>query len=564
MYQIFCTVLFAVSFVLLVLLVYFFKNRISLYYAMLFCTIVVTNFGYALLSVAQNEEAADVANMTVYLGACFSPFFLLMCVTELCSVELPKMVRVAGVLVEAAILSVIATNRYHHLYYKSVELVQRGSVIFLEKEYGVLHLLYPVSLLGMVLAGILIISVSFFRKKIVSYITCTVLLILTCLLLLIYGLERYFQFPVELLPLGYVIAQIGVLLLLIRISLYDVTAISADYMMQSMEYGVVVCDNAGRLAGVNEAAKLWFPELAELNIDYVVHREDTGFLRQLQRWIREKDEKENCFFEQNGYVIEARHRCLTQRFGKKIHCISLRDDTQEQKYRKLIENYNENLAREVDEKTEQLSQMRQDITLSMASIVENRDNNTGGHIKRTSDVIKVFVNHLLEEGEQAKLTPAIAKKIINAAPLHDFGKIAIPDRILNKPGKFDPEEYELMKMHPEKGAVIVSQILQNVDDAVFREIAVNIAHYHHEKWDGTGYPSGIAGEQIPYEARIMALADVFDALVSRRVYKERFGYDRVFEMIEEACGTQFDPVLCRKFLECRNELILMYDSYSET
>lgn len=169
-----------------------------------------------------------------------------------------------------------------------------------------------------------------------------------------------------------------------------------------------------------------------------------------------------------------------------------------------------------------MERVQNDIVVGMASIVENRDGNTGGHIQRTSDVVKVFVDSLVQRNSAPALTPDVAQRVVKAAPLHDFGKIAIPDAILNKPGKFTPEEYEAMKQHAEKGAVIAAGILQNSEDTELKAIAVNMAHYHHEKWNGTGYPCGLVGEAIPLEARIMALADVFVALVIKRVYKERF------------------------------------------
>lgn len=143
--------------------------------------------------------------------------------------------------------------------------------------------------------------------------------------------------------------------------------------------------------------------------------------------------------------------------------------------------------------------------------------------------------------------------------MHDLGKIAVDDNILRKPGRYTPEEYEEMKKHSEMGAQVVRMVLEHVEDAEFLETAVNVAHYHHEKWDGSGYPCGLSGENIPMEARIMALADVFDALVSKRCYKEAFGYDRAFAIIEESLGTHFDAKLGRVFLECREELCAFYD-----
>ncbi len=145
--------------------------------------------------------------------------------------------------------------------------------------------------------------------------------------------------------------------------------------------------------------------------------------------------------------------------------------------------------------------------------------------------------------------------------MHDLGKIAIDDVILRKPGKFTDEEYEIMKKHSAEGARIVESVLNEVDDINFKRIAINIAHYHHEKWNGTGYPEKISGEQIPMEARIMALADVFDALVSKRCYKDSFSYDKAFQIIEESLGSHFDPELGKIFIQCRPELQKLYESY---
>ena len=143
--------------------------------------------------------------------------------------------------------------------------------------------------------------------------------------------------------------------------------------------------------------------------------------------------------------------------------------------------------------------------------------------------------------------------------MHDLGKIAVSDLILNKPGKFTPEEFEEMKKHAEKGADIVGQILDGVEDEEFVRVAKNVAHYHHEKWNGEGYPEHLSGIGIPPEARIMALADVFDALVSKRCYKDKMDYDRAFGIIEESLGSHFDPELGKWFLKCRPELEAFYD-----
>ncbi|MBQ8547419.1 MAG: HD domain-containing protein, partial [Lachnospiraceae bacterium] len=148
---------------------------------------------------------------------------------------------------------------------------------------------------------------------------------------------------------------------------------------------------------------------------------------------------------------------------------------------------------------------------------------------------------------------------IKAAPMHDLGKVAIDDAVLRKPGKYTDAEYAEMKRHSAEGARIVESILKGVEDDAFVEVAKNVAYYHHEKWNGFGYPTGKTGTDIPVEARIMALADVFDALVSKRCYKEAFSYDEAFHIIEEALGQHFDPDLGKVFMECRPELEAFYD-----
>ena len=142
--------------------------------------------------------------------------------------------------------------------------------------------------------------------------------------------------------------------------------------------------------------------------------------------------------------------------------------------------------------------------------------------------------------------------------MHDLGKIAVDDAVLKKQGKFTKKDYEKMKKHSEEGATIVARVLKDVDDSLFKDIAINVAHYHHERWDGTGYPKGLKGAEIPIEARIMALADVFDALVSKRCYKEALSFDEAFCIIKESLGSHFDPDLGEIFIECRPQLEILY------
>ena len=197
--------------------------------------------------------------------------------------------------------------------------------------------------------------------------------------------------------------------------------------------------------------------------------------------------------------------------------------------------------------------MHNNLILSMATMVESRDNSTGGHIRRTSEGVRILTDEIRKDNV-FHLEDEYIKNLIKAAPMHDLGKIAVDDKILRKPGKFEPEEFEQMKKHAKEGARIVHTILRGTDDDEFHLVAENMAHYHHERWDGSGYPDGIAGERIPLEARIMAIADVYDALVSKRVYKDSMSFEKADSIIMSGMGTQFDPSLERYYVAARPRL----------
>ncbi len=186
---------------------------------------------------------------------------------------------------------------------------------------------------------------------------------------------------------------------------------------------------------------------------------------------------------------------------------------------------------------------------SMSLIAETRDAETGAHIIRTKEYMKSLADYLHEKNlYKNKLTKNYRNLIYRATPLHDIGKVGIPDAILKKPDKLDKDEYEIMKEHSEIGKNIIENAMKNDENNQFLQIAYNIAYYHHERWDGTGYPCGIKKTEIPLEARMMALADVYDALISKRCYKLSFGFKESEEIIIKGKGTHFDPTLVEAFI----------------
>lgn len=197
---------------------------------------------------------------------------------------------------------------------------------------------------------------------------------------------------------------------------------------------------------------------------------------------------------------------------------------------------------------EQVSDMQFNIITTMADIVESRDGNTGGHIRRTAKYVEVIAKTLRKQEKFPDiLTDQYMADMIVAAPLHDIGKIHVSDIILNKPGRLTEEEFEIMKSHAAAGKELLLRAKQQLGESTYLNIAIDMAAYHHEWWNGTGYPDKITGQDIPLCARIMAVADVFDALVSKRCYKSAMPLEKAYSIISEESGTHFDPEVVEAF-----------------
>ena len=214
------------------------------------------------------------------------------------------------------------------------------------------------------------------------------------------------------------------------------------------------------------------------------------------------------------------------------------------------------LSSRVQEEMEKRNDMQLHVIEDLASVIETRDLETGKHIIRTKEYVKMLSREMAKYDEYKDvLTDKLIDQIENTAPLHDVGKIAVSDTILLKPAKLTKEEFELMKVHTIKGGEMIQSIFRNLNDDAFFEVAFDIAKYHHERWDGSGYPEGLKHEEIPLSARIMALADVFDALTQKRVYKPAFPPEEALLEIKRCAGTQFDPKMTEIFLSLSDELI---------
>jgi len=237
------------------------------------------------------------------------------------------------------------------------------------------------------------------------------------------------------------------------------------------------------------------------------------------------------------------------------------------KVQDFLRDQNSYLESEVNNRTAEVMAI-QDVTIhAMASLAETRDSDTGNHIRRTQHYVKKLA-------EKLRLHPRFSyfldddkniQMLYKSAPLHDIGKVGIPDRILLKPGRFEPAEFEIMKTHTTLGRDAIQQAEMELGIKMpFLSMAKEIALSHQEKWDGSGYPEGLSGDDIPISARLMALADVYDALISRRVYKEGMPHEKAVQIIAEGKSTHFDPDIVDAFLEIQEEFRLIATTYADS
>ncbi len=228
-----------------------------------------------------------------------------------------------------------------------------------------------------------------------------------------------------------------------------------------------------------------------------------------------------------------------------------------------LEEKNNQLENIVETQNKTITEMQMATIFSLAKLAQSRDDDTGKHLERVQKYCYALSKQLAEKPKfKNVVTDEFIKNIVYASPLHDIGKVGIPDSVLLKPGKFTPEEFEEMKKHTTLGAETLEEVYGKFPKNEFVKMGIDIAKYHHERWDGTGYPEGLKGEEIPLSARIMAIADVYDALSSKRLYKEAYNHKKCMEIMIEGRGTQFDPDLIDALVEIKEDFALINQLYN--
>lgn len=233
--------------------------------------------------------------------------------------------------------------------------------------------------------------------------------------------------------------------------------------------------------------------------------------------------------------------------------------------RQFLADQNHHLEHLVDERTEELARMQDATILAMASLAETRDNETGNHIRRTQNYVAELARQLRGHPRfSTLLTEKNIELLYKSAPLHDIGKVGVPDRILLKPGKLDDDEFAIMKLHTVYGRDTIISVETHLGGSNgFLTFAREITYSHQEKWDGSGYPEGLKGDAIPIAARLMAVADVYDALISRRVYKPAFSHDKAATIMKEGRGSHFDPDMLDAFVQIEDRFRAIADQYRD-
>ncbi len=540
----------------------------------IFLFIPIAEIGYLMRAISSNLEEALLANKIIYLGGCFLAMFITFSIMNLFQLKIPRIVGLIMTASSVLMYGVILMIGINGAFYKSVKFDIIDGEVVLTKEYGPLHTVFYVMVAVYTAIGVALLVYSMTKKKgVVSYRTTFLMILTEVISVVSFFFGHSISKRLELLPAAFIVFQAIFLIIMERTGMYNISITEASAMIDKAENGFIALDIHRRFIGANITARKFFLTLANQEVDewFNIDKEP---LSNVDAWLDEFDRlAKNSKGDRKTLEIEhsVEHHDRFYKFiinylrdDRRIkgYQIVIIDETEERRYTNLLEKYNSDLEEEVEKKTEHIQEIQDKMVLGLAEMVEGRDFSTGGHIKRTSQGVKFLIEEMLKDPD-CMVDKHFKSLMVKAAPMHDLGKIAVDDKILRKEGRFEPWEYEIMKTHAAKGAEMVKKVLTGVEDPEFELLAENVAHYHHERMDGSGYPDHLKGEEIPFEARIMAIADVYDALVSKRCYKDKYSFEKAFEIIEEGMGTQFDESLNKYFLAARPKLEEYYSSLDD-
>ncbi len=500
--------------------------------------------GALLVMLSENISGARTALKMEYLGnAMFFVFFVTFLLAYL-NAKIPWAVKALWSAFEVAAVGIYWNNTLRELFFGTYTYQQHPFYhVYTARLTPLVVCLIRNGILLAILAGLLLWTAVLFlrtnhRAERIRFLRIGLaeFAVITMLTLQLFVLPE-----LDLLPVVAAISLLAVVISICNDRYYRVTDSGRKWLFSEMHDPFIMTDRNYCYLDSNEEAVKLFPELKSI-------RRGEAVPEGLQH-LFETDED---ISEYDGHYYERKLTELEDH-GKQIgYALLLDDDSDQKEIRDILEEL-------VEQKTRHIQKVQDSIITGMASVIDSRDDNTGGHIMRTSQVVRIFSQVLKNHMDEFGFDRTFLRNVEKAAPMHDIGKIAIRDELLLSERRFTEDERKRMSEHSAAGAKLLEKVLAEVDDPDFVRITINVAHYHHEAWDGSGYPDRLKGEEIPIEARIMALADVFDALMSKRSYKEEWSSDKTFEIIRQDTGVKFDPRLGKLFLSCRQELEEFYD-----
>lgn len=506
-------------------------------------------FGRYLQSSSQSLETAIVANALIYVGACYIPLLMVQFLTGLCNLKLPKLCRIGLLIYSTIVFGCTLTVGHLPLYYRHVELVKAKGYSYLVKDYGPAHSLFVAMMIlyGGLMAAYIIYTLKNWKKMAVQ--TVVTISGLGFAVFFMYILEQVLKPTVSFLTIGYLAGIIFLMGYYKRLKMYDMSSNIAIAIEEHNQHAYLVLDEKYCFLDANTLMKELYPEVEAWQVDRKVPEENTELYHEVIVPLKKQEIKNESgkyvSVADKYYEIEVRKiPCgKRNRFG---YLIEFSDRTLEKKYYNAVEEYNTKLQEAVEERTAelQLQEMKTrnlflQTVAALSEAVDAKDRYTSGHSRRVAEYARMIAERMGRSKEEQE-------EVFQAGLLHDIGKIRIPAEIINKPGRLTDEEFALIKIHPVTGYHILHEISEDT------LIAVG-AKYHHERYDGRGYPNGLTGEQIPEIARILGVADSYDAMTSNRSYRDALPQDVVRAELEKGKGTQFDSRIADVLLEMMDE-----------
>lgn len=494
--------------------------------------------GYLIELTASCVEAALIGVYVSYLGKPFALLATTLFVAEYCHRPVPRKYVVPLIIYHSIFPVIIFTNEFHYLYYSYVSFDASNVFSPLILGHGPLYFLYMLTIF-VNMAAVIFLTIHELKESSSSVDRKRVLLIIAALASTIVGYLCFLTgatLGFDTTIIGAVFASVFISVLFYKYRIFDLLTLAKEKSFHDSSTGLIVLSPRG------------------------VTEYSNNMMNSLLKNQFALSELRGCplgitVIQKDGPVYEVKRTEIIENdvvLGEFIEVIDITDKF----------NYSSSLEKEVRNRTREIIHLQRTVLSSFADVVEARDSSTGVHIKRMSKYVEMIARKLQEDSPYSSLiTDEYITALVDVAPLHDIGKIVIPDSILLKPGKLSEEEFNLMKTHTRQGAKVIDECLSGVENERYIALAMDVALYHHEKWDGTGYPEGLKGDSIPLCARIVALSDVFDAISTQRCYKPAFPIDKCLDIVRSESGHHFDPVIVDAFLSMEDEIRQMHSEY---